>query len=173
LAYFWVNEPQLLASDSKLARFIEPVGTGISVSLMLLLAVTVNRSFYVDYTDYWWASTLLIGGGIVYVIRHIAHTYHATQYQWLMYAAAAIAIAPTVLAPGIACSILLILLGFYRGHSVISWLGTAALIIFVAFFYYNLQSSLMIKSFALMASGLVMLLGRMAFLRLNPNQTSL
>ena len=68
---------------------------------------------------------------------------------------------PSVLTPGIMAGVLLILLGFRNRNRVLSSLAVAFLAGFVIYFYYDLQTTLLVKSLILMVSGLLLLVSRL------------
>jgi uncharacterized membrane protein len=167
LTYIWVREPKLLAEYPALAHYIVPVGLGLATSVGLLLVITVNKSWYREFTEYWWASTVLIAASMVYLAQQLLAEYEAEGLAWAVFLALALVLAPTVFAPGIAFSLLLLALGFYRGHLILSALGVIALIGFTIMFYYNLQLSLLWKSLVLVASGLLLLVLRWGLMRMH------
>ncbi|MGV2436539.1 MAG UNVERIFIED_CONTAM: DUF4401 domain-containing protein [Anaerolineae bacterium] len=63
---------------------------------------------------------------------------------------------PSAFTPGIMAGILLILLGFRNRNAVLSGLAYAFLSGFVIYFYYDLQTTLLVKSLILMVSGLLL-----------------
>ena len=64
-------------------------------------------------------------------------------------------------APGILLAITLLVLGYYKYEKRIIGLGIFMLIVFLIFYYYNLDVSLMQKSMVLIGSGILLLLGRL------------
>lgn len=62
--------------------------------------------------------------------------------------------------PGITLSICLLIVGFKQSNKNIYYLGIILMPIFLSFYYYNLNTTLMIKSGILIASGLILLAGR-------------
>ena len=63
----------------------------------------------------------------------------------------------SLMAPGLASATLILLLGFAAGNRLLAALGVLGLLGFVAHFYYSLQSSLLVKSGVLAATGLALL----------------
>jgi hypothetical protein len=75
---------------------------------------------------------------------------------------------PTLTTPGILASLLLILLGYRRRHHVLLVFAYLFMAGFISYFYYSLQTTLLVKSFILMATGLLFLLGGYVFRRILP-----
>ncbi|MFZ4828144.1 MAG: DUF4401 domain-containing protein [Phototrophicaceae bacterium] len=68
---------------------------------------------------------------------------------------------PSAFTPGIMAGVLLLLLGFRNRNAVLSGLAYAFLCGFVIYFYYDLQTTLLVKSLILMLSGLLLLVSRL------------
>jgi len=68
--------------------------------------------------------------------------------------------------PGLAPALMILLLGFGQGNRLLAGLGVAALLGGLAFYYYTLEASLLEKSAYMAATGLALLLGRLAARRL-------
>jgi hypothetical protein len=81
---------------------------------------------------------------------------------------AVIIMLPTLTTPGIVASMLLILLGYRRRQNVLLVLAYLFMAGFIGYFYYSLQMTLLVKSFILMATGVLFLIGGLAFRRLLP-----
>jgi uncharacterized membrane protein len=67
--------------------------------------------------------------------------------------------------PGLLAAPLVLLVGFSRGNRIVTALGALFLAGFISFYYYNLELSLLAKSFALMGSGVVLLGARAVLAR--------
>ena len=68
-------------------------------------------------------------------------------------------------ASGIATGLLVILLGYSNGNRVLVGLGIAALLFYSSAYYYTLQTTLLIKSGVLAATGAMLLLARWVVLK--------
>jgi uncharacterized membrane protein len=75
---------------------------------------------------------------------------------------------PTLTTPGILASIMLILLGYRRRNRVLLVLAYAFMAGFIFYYYYNLQVTLLVKSFILMITGVLFLGGGLIFRRTIP-----
>lgn len=173
LAYFWIKEPKVIAQDKRFSSFMNPVGLGIATSIILLLMLTVNKEWHQEFIEYWWISGIFMIGSVLYVLRSMIEAYEIKKYKWLVYAAAIVMLGPTVFSPGIAAAIFILLLGFYRGHYILSGLGTLAMTVFTFMFYYNLQITLLQKSMLLMGVGLVFMVLRIGFILIYKKETKL
>lgn len=74
----------------------------------------------------------------------------------------------SVAAPGLASALLILLLGVSCGNRILIGLGLCGLLGFVSHYYYQLQSTLLVKSAVLAATGLALLAARLALHRSYP-----
>lgn len=81
-------------------------------------------------------------------------------YQTSMYIITLILMLSSLNAPGIMFSLLVILLGVLYGHKIYSGIGIAFMSIFTMMYFYGIDTSLLTKSYTLIATGTVLLVGR-------------
>jgi hypothetical protein len=115
-------------------------------------------------------SILLLGMSLWLEMRLLAeyevpYTHRATL---IVLGITVIIMLPTLTTPGILASMLLILLGYRRRHNVLLVLAYLFMAGFISYFYYSLHMTLLVKSFILMATGILFLIGGLAFRRLLP-----
>lgn len=72
-------------------------------------------------------------------------------------AGALLLLIPAWQTPGILAAALVLVLGFSRGNRLLLGLGALFLAGFIAFFYYSLATTLLVKSYALIGAGLLLL----------------
>jgi uncharacterized membrane protein len=73
---------------------------------------------------------------------------------------------PAIQIPGIIGSLTILLLGFHKGNKVLMGIAGIFLGYFVTLFYYDMEITLLLKSIALIGSGILFLLIRHFLLRL-------
>lgn len=83
-------------------------------------------------------------------------------------AGALVVVLVSLAAPGIAAGTCLLLLGYAHGNAVLAGLGGAALLLYAAGYYYELDVTLLVKSQALAATGAALLALRWVLLRWLP-----
>lgn len=144
-----------------------PLGYAVTLTLLGLLLPSVIHEL--DYVKFWWISTLgVLGVGLLFII-------------YLRFGRADLNLSPTLIAaivggviilstltwqtPGILASLILLVLGFWRGHRLVLGLSVAFLVFFIGAFYYNLALDLYEKSLILMGSGALFFLARTFFVR--------
>ena len=119
----------------------------------------------------YWTRVLVTGAVFLYTVFRLAlregFGINARLTQTALIAALAIAVA-SYRAPGIATGLVVVLLGFANANRVLAGLGVFSLIIYLSLFYYQLQATLLTKSISLLATGLVLLVARLALGRVLP-----
>ncbi len=160
--YLWINEVEILKKYKIAYHNYFPVLFAIIVSLVMVLAFTVNREWYHEFADVdlWWISSVFLMACCLFTVHHILIRFELKQHYYLILGLAGFLLLPSIMAPGLAASFLILLLGFYRGHKITLGLGLICLIYFMSAFYYNLNTTLLIKSALLFTSGVLFFTGR-------------
>ncbi|MGL4474529.1 MAG: DUF4401 domain-containing protein [Shewanella sp.] len=171
-AWLWVNE----FSYPKWLSDINALGYG----LLLGLVITACVNWYGD-VSYWfndpnifriipppWLDAVLTGLVLCYVANHIVSRLGFPLVSLLslwMYVLIALVCAATMYAPGISLAVLILLLGFYGSNRQLLGLGIASLLCYVSYYYYQLDTSLLLKAQSLLLLGVVLLAARWALVR--------
>ncbi|HXT69043.1 MAG TPA: DUF4401 domain-containing protein [Vicinamibacterales bacterium] len=112
-----------------------------------------------------WVATILTAGVLLYVVYRLLEQHGEApggQVGMTSFAAAAAICAVTYKAAGIPEALVVVLLGFAAGSRALFGLGILALLWYISYFYYSLEATLLVKSFALAGAGLVMIVLRAA-----------
>jgi len=149
----WLKEPKILSRYNFLADYFNPVAFGLLTALILIFSITINKEFSYQYFTYWWISSMIILILLLYVAQETLHKLQLTKWILPVCVIITILLAPTLIAPGIVASVLILIVGFRVGHSYISMIGILSMTYFMIAFYYNLNTTLLFKSIYLMASG--------------------
>lgn len=165
----WLNESQWLDR----AALFEPVGIALAL-LLLVVSVGVDPIGFGHRSSAppTWTGVLTdIATGMIFV-GAIAKLLQQTETPWRSGASIA-ALAGAVLlavlcapAPGMLPALLVLLVGFARGHRFIWVLGMLALIGYSSHYYYSLEYTLLAKSAVLAVTGIALLLARAVMHRL-------
>ncbi|MCU0439139.1 MAG: DUF4401 domain-containing protein [Raineya sp.] len=151
----WIKEPKILSQYNFLADYFNPVSFGLLTAIILIFSITVNREFSSMYFTQWWVSSVILLGLFVYVIWDTLKLLGLEKWTLAICSIVILLLSPTISSPGIVASILILVLGFRVGHSYISMIGIISMIYFMIAFYYNLNTTLLLKSIYLMASGIL------------------
>lgn len=164
IVIIWENEVSLIRS--KMESIYQPVGYGITLGMLGVISLPVVSIIEVTM---WWVSTvglLLILLAVIY--RIVA--YHNLSLQAggviLAFMGAVLLAIPAIQIPGIIGSLTILLLGFHKGNQVLMGIAGIFLAYFVTLFYYDIDITLLLKSIALIGSGILFLLIRYGILRL-------
>lgn len=151
-------EEKILAKFKQIIPSYQPLTAGLTVSFLVLIFVkwaldekAVSNDLFI-YN--WWISAVFILLSLLLLIYKVS-----LDFKWnLIYTLPVVLVlTPLIGSPGILGGILVLLLGFYHNSKWFIGMGILALTCFISLFYYNLQLTLWVKSFILMASGLLFL----------------
>jgi len=153
----WLKETHILSNYRYVSGYFHPVSFGFLTSLILILSITINREFSDRYFTHWWISSVILVAWLLYIVYQTLQKLQLTKWMLFACGAAALVVLPTIFSPGIVASLLILILGFRVGQNHISIIGVLALIYFMMAFYYNLNTTLLLKSIYLMISGVLFL----------------
>jgi len=170
----WENETELITSGR--GGLFRPVGYALAVALLMLPLLSVmtgawhplGGDFMPHRATWWFSSAGVLALTVVLEFRILRSCgVPADSHTALILFAATFLLALFLLgAPGIMAALLVLLLGFHRGNRILMGLALLFLPLFLVFFYYNLQQTLLLKSLTLMTSGVTLLIIRFLFSRL-------
>lgn len=150
---------------SGMDELVRPVGIGIAASLLGLLILPL---YGVIFIQRWWITAILLLAVHLYLVWKITidlqRSMSSGAIPWLLVGSVILAI-PAIRMPGILGATIILLLGFWRNNRSLIGLASAFLLFYVSAFYYTLDSTLLEKSFALMATGVVLIGLRYVILR--------
>jgi len=148
------------------ASFQMPLGIGLPLALFLICVLSLVDGFEATL---WWLSALGLAVVLLYlgsvILIELGIGLRSAVGIWFVAAVVLIAI-PAYQTPGILAAIIGLLLGFWRGNRLLLGAATLFLLGFLAAYYYNLTVTLLVKSFILMGTGVVLLLLRTLLLRI-------
>jgi len=170
----WENETELITSGR--GDLFRPVGYALVVALLMLPLLSVmtgawhplGGDFLPHRATWWFSSAGLLALAVALEFRILrSYGVPADSPSALMLFAVTFLLALFLLrAPGITAALLILLIGFHRGNRILMGLALLFLPLFLVFFYYNLQQTLLLKSLTLMTSGATLLIVRFIFRRL-------
>lgn len=168
-----LKEPELITTSfRKFNRWYVILLSAFATSLIIILMFSVNANFDRYAIDgvpwHWILSSLVLAGLTLWTLFETLKKFddikQANTIVWIV----ALALLPMLKAPGIIAGILLLLLGMYSNFKVFAALGILAIFFFTGMFYYNLMTSLLIKSLLMMVSGSIFLAIGLAIKKLLP-----
>lgn len=119
----------------------------------------------------YWTGVLVIGAVFLYtayrLVAREGFSIRDRPAQTALLAAATVAVV-SYKAPGLATGLAIVLLGYANANRVLAGLGVFSLIAYLSIYYYQLQTTLLVKSASLIITGIVLLVARFALGRLWP-----
>jgi uncharacterized membrane protein len=141
-----------------------PVGYGLVFALLLPYWAMFGQLLAPDRVailipGIQWLRPIVTAGLLVFVVYRILTTdgSASSRVQSAALAAAGIIALVTLRAPGVASSLIILLVGFAGGNRALTGLGIAGMLGYLSYFYYSLQATLLTKSMVLVATGLVLI----------------
>ena len=136
---------------------------------LLFMNCTQMNVWRINFNEPLWPSSLLLSGGLMYLLLHLTGTKRLAE-SWLLLALAAIILLGIFTTPGIPTAIALLVLGYAFGDRILTSLAYLFLPCFLIVFYYALHIDLAYKSFIVSGSGLLLLAVRLMLQYLQPKQ---
>ena len=163
---YWRENNLLTAGMSEI---LYPLSYGIIIALLGLLiaplSVTQAAPFQIRW---WWLSAVLLLCVLCFLIVQIARGLNLRLWSWqlvIVLLACAALVIPATRMPGIFAALILLVLGFWRNHRVMVGLAGVFLVFYIGAYYYLLEWTLLQKSLALLASGILLIALRFVLLR--------
>lgn len=107
-----------------------------------------------------WIGAGLSGAVLVYAVARLLASHDVAPSSRIGAAAlatAGVVAVITIGAPGVAASLLILIVGFAVGQRVLQGIGVLALLGYLSYFYYSLHVTLLTKSAVLMGTGVVLI----------------
>ncbi|SIS68765.1 GDYXXLXY domain-containing protein [Neptunomonas antarctica] len=168
----WLNENHW----KRFRSLWEPVGFGVALALVQFNGhILFNEdlmSFYGDGKEFsagWWLIAPWITSALVAVSFALVISKIFKQYQLslasvtgrLVIVGGILLVASGLIVLGTSSALLILLVGFAYQRTSLKTLGLLALLSFVSWYYYSLNTTLLVKSFILMGTGVALLLGQL------------
>jgi len=166
VAGIWLNEERW----ARWGAIVAPIGYGLTIALLQTEGMALFRHSTAMLFRSGTAAAVApwIGEAIVaafllvsvaVLLRRAGYTAREPRALLAVVAVAAIC-AASFKAPGIACGLMITVLGFSNGNRSLAGLGIAALLFYVSGYYYQLSETLLFKAGVLLATGAVLLAAR-------------
>jgi len=160
------SEQKYLAKG--LARLMTPIKWGVlfgQLSVLMLSTIYVLPELMKDFEFFPlpWISSVGLGLLFLYLVfRAIqAESFQLTTAAMAtIYTICALAIVGASMAPGLIMALIILLLGFSRADRVLLGVAIGFFAVFLAAFFYGIEVTLLMKSVVLVATGIVLLVGR-------------
>ncbi len=178
-AWIWLQETRLV----KFSALYRPVGYGLALSLLLYrVNILWGRGLWwhrsrhaVNWIEIYspWLSLALVAVtffAVVFILLKRMDIAAASRTGSTVFAGATLVMAASVVAPGIAPALLVLIVGFAVCSRVMIGLGLLAMGGFLSNYYYMMQSTLLTKSMLLFGLGALLLVSRLLINRFWPSR---
>lgn len=169
--YLWLNESKFIARNQ--GGLFRPIGYGIAFSVLGLGVLSAISEIEVFHS--WWIYSMVLIGGILFTAYHILDSLDISVFKGFglgLLIGIVLLLIPLMQAPGIAASVLVLCLGYYRGNRILVGLCLISLALFLSRFYYSLDFTLLAKSYMLMSSGVIFLVFRRLLRFISPRKAT-
>lgn len=152
----------------------EPVGYSLALALVqfnghLILGNPLLDRFDEQSDSIWWhlspwLAMAMVGLSTILLLQDIIKQYGVSLSSLigrLILIGGVLIFISGQISTGVSSALLILLVGFAYQRQVLTALGLVALLSFVSWYYYNLATTLLIKSFILMGTGVALLLIRL------------
>ena len=162
--YVWHEEYRLAAKGFD--PVIRPVCYGLITGMFLLLVPSVvPPEFRIQYglAQPWLPATVVLTGFLMYLEYRLLVFHDALKDKraiFLFLGTVGLALA-SLKAPGIIAALYMLAIGFHRANRLIMGISIAFLVVFLSAFYYNLDITLLNKSYILLGTGTILILLRL------------
>lgn len=150
----------LLMTKFHRIRCLRPMAYALAVSLPLTLLLVLAP--HGDIETPWWPSKAILTLGLIWLCQWAAGGPRSLRREPIILAAIAAAVLGAVSTPGILAGVGLMILGYAQEDRPLLGLGIVFFPVFIIAYYYDLDVTLLTKSWILLASGAILLLGRSA-----------
>ena len=158
VAVVWLNEFKWIEYQNKL----KPIGYGITLALLYQSSDSIFHFMFLNSLEYKesmmqpWVGTILIGLVILYIIFKLLNRQSIkipNRIANIAFIGALLLIMMSLKVYGLTIGVMIILLGYANGNRILTGLGISSLLYFVSAYYYNLHSTLLVKSELLVILG--------------------
>ena len=164
-AAVWLHE----FHSERRAEAMRAAGYGFVLALLVAAGVVIAFGMVADWGDMADYRSVLVHAHIGRVLSGIALLWACATLlagQGLLrfsaaglrvFVTAGVIVVANQFAPGLAPAMLIVILGFGHGNRLLLGSGVIALLAYLSFYYYSLQTTLLVKSMVMIATGLALL----------------
>ena len=159
LTLFITQEANLITFSARLNKLYEPTKIALILVLLLSVGTISKKGLFNNEIELLWLPSVVSIGCILYVVSLIIKRLdiNSVAYRLLILVGSVLILLPTVLAPAIACAMLVLLLCFLANYKTGFAISIIAFLYFIGQYYYDLSLTLLTKSIILMVSGVLFL----------------
>ena len=132
---------------------------GLIISFITALFVMIKKEIFSGTIPKIWITSIVTISATLYVVYVLCRLLQVKKAgdKAFIYLTSLLLLASTAMNPAISGSILVILLSFYVNYKTGFAIGILSFLYFVSQYYYDLQFTLLIKSYMMFATGVLFL----------------
>jgi len=175
LVFLWMVMSEDRFTVKGVDNLTRPLTTGLMISIFgitLLSTIYILPELIRDFEFYPrpWVSTIGFGLLLLFVEYRVSSEIFGdprAPVALATYGMTLLLILATLPAPGMALSLIVIILAVSRGNRIMTGIGIAFLATYTGAYFYGIEITLLIKSYSLIATGMIVLMGRWILLKLS------
>lgn len=158
--YLFMNEGKIITFNKAFNNLYRPIKAAFVLSLLLLLACYTEKILPPEAHRLQWQCSVVFFINILLVVRIMLAKLSFTKLfqKVVAYGICLVALVPTVLAPAIAGSLLVLLLSFLVSYRTAFVLSIMSFLYAMSRFYYDLHYTLLTKSLLMFGTGISFLI---------------
>ncbi len=158
MTFFVMKEASILPRRNNISKSFDAIRAGLIVAFVFQLYMT-RFSLDLGRTEsFVWIPSLVNMALLLFVIHQILNERQIIHQKAAILIGSVILLAPTIFAPAISGSLLILILCFHKVYKTGMAIGVVCLILAITRYYYELSLTLLEKSILMMASGILFLL---------------
>ena len=165
----------ILLLPKKRPPFLTPLAYSAAAMLpatLLFMNLILPITWRIDFNEPMWPSSLLLAGGLLYLLFHLAGGTKGFREPWLILAFLSTLLLGIFTTPGIPVAIGLLIVGYAFGDRILTALSFLFLPCFLVVFYYAPNVDLAYKSWVITGSGVLLLVVRWIAGRCQPDEVA-
>ena len=159
--HVWHYESSLAAG--RMAPVLRPVAYGLIAGMFLLLipsGLPPDLRMHIRISQTWFPATIALAI-LLLLLEYRLLSFHKAlremRLSLVVFGGTLVLAMASLKAPGIIAALFVLVIGFHRGNRIITGIAFAFLAIFLSAYYYNLDITLLNKSYTLLAVGATLL----------------
>jgi uncharacterized membrane protein len=160
MVFWFLKEAKIISTGKKLSLLYFPIRMGLIVSFIAALFVMGKNEIFSGIIPKIWITSIFTISATLFVVYILCKLLRLKKVgdKVFIYVMSLLLLLPTAMNPAISGSILVILLCFYANHKTGFAIGVLSCIYFVSQYYYDLQFTLLVKSYMMLGTGVLFLL---------------
>jgi uncharacterized membrane protein len=157
MVLMFIREAGIRSAGKAAVKLYHPIRTGLVVSVIAVLSLPGIGVLERNTAYFSWLPSCVAIAAVLWLGHRLISIFGIVRQAdaLLVYSISILMLLPTIAAPGISVSLLIVLLSFYVNYKTGFAIGIVAFLYFISRFYYDLSMTLLVKSLLLMGAGVL------------------